>query len=213
MKKLKIYLGCMLVGLASGVFLTACDKQPIAVTGVMLDKTKVEITIGETMLLKATVTPNDAANQDVKWTSSNQNIATVDTNGKVTAINVGTAAIIVTTDDGGKTANCEVTVNPIYVTGVILDKNDAEIPIGESEILKATVSPSNATYQDIQWISSNQDIATVDKNGKVTALAIGTATITVTTDDGGKTANCIVTVTGVSGQRNDYGDDNKKNWD
>ena len=113
----------------------------------------------------------------------------------VTALKAGTATITVTAEDGGKTATCQVTVNAkVYnVESVSLDKTNITLTEGDSETLTATVSPSNATNKNVIWKSSNTSVATVN-NGKVTAIKAGTATITVTTDDGGKTATCQVTV-------------------
>ena len=113
----------------------------------------------------------------------------------MTALKAGTATITVTTTDGGKTASCEVTVNTklVGVTSVSLDKTTAELTEGDELTLTATVNPDNATDKSVSWSSSDSSVASV-VNGKVTALKAGTATITVTTTDGGKTASCAVTV-------------------
>ena len=164
------------------------------VTGVTLDKTSYEMTEGDELTLTATVSPENATNKNVSWSSSNTSVANVD-NGKVTALKAGTATITVKTEDGNKTATCEVTVNAkVYpVTGVTLDKTSYEMTEGDELTLTATVNPENATNKNISWSSSNTSVATVN-NGKVTALKAGTATITVKTDDGGKTATCEVSV-------------------
>ena len=126
-------------------------------------------------------------------------MATVDENGKVTAVGVGEATITVTTEDGGKTATCTVTVNakpdtPTAVTGVTLDRATLTFTIGDAaQTLTATVAPENATNKKVTWTSSNAKVATV-ANGTVTAVGVGEATITVTTEDGGKTAACRVKV-------------------
>ena len=130
------------------------------------------------------------------WKSSNAAIATVDANGKVTGVKAGEATITVTTEDGGKTATCKVTVSnkEVKVTGVTLNKTALTLEAGSSETLKATVAPADATNQKVTWKSSDAAIATVDAAGKVTGVKAGEATITVTTEDGGKTATCKVTV-------------------
>ena len=168
--------------------------QPVAVQAVYLNATSMEITEGESATLVATISPNDAENKTVIWSSSNLSIASV-VNGKVTALKAGKATITVKTDDGGKTATCEVTVNAkVYpVTGVTLDKTSATLTEGDELTLTATVNPDNATNRNVTWTSSNGTVASVS-NGKVTALKAGKATITVKTDDGGKTATCEVTV-------------------
>ena len=172
------------------------DEEPVpeptppvvSVTDVTLNKTSTSIQVGGTETLTATVSPKDAANKKVTWKS--EEIATVDANGKVTAVKVGEATITVTTEDGGKTATCKVTVieTSVAVTGVTLNKTELILDTGGSETLTATVAPADATNQKVT------EIATVDANGKVTAVKVGEATITVTTEDGGKTATCKVSV-------------------
>ena len=168
--------------------------QPVAVQAVYLNATSMELTEGESTTLVATISPNDAENKTVIWSSSNLSIASV-SNGKVTALKAGKATITVKTDDGGKTATCEVTVNAkVYpVTSVSLDKTSATLTEGDELTLTATVNPDNATNKNVTWTSSNGAVASVS-NGKVIALKAGKATITVKTEDGGKTATCEVTV-------------------
>ncbi len=165
----------------------------IPVTDVTLDKIALTVTKGENGFLTATVLPADATNKSVIWSSDNPDVATVDDVGKITALDVGTATITVKTEDGGKTATCLVTVR-IPVTGVTLDKTVLIIKKGESISLTATVLPADATNKALNWSSDRPKVATVDNLGKVTGLTVGTATITVKTEDGDKTASCLVTV-------------------
>ena len=184
------------------------DEEPVpeptppvvSVTGVTLNKTSTSIQVGGTETLTATVSPKDAANKKVTWKSSNAAIASVDANGKVTGVKAGEATITVTTEDGGKTATCKVTVSDkeIKVTGVKLNKSETNLLVSGNETLTATVLPEGATNQNVTWKSDKPEIATVDANGKVTAVKVGEATITVTTEDGGKTATCKVTVSETS---------------
>ena len=176
------------------------EAATVAVTGVSLDKTELSLTEGGSATLKATVTPEDATDKTVSWKSSDSAVATVDENGKVTAVKAGSATITVTTKDGSKTATCKVTVvaGTVAVTGVSLDKTSLDLYPGEYAILNATVTPEDATDKTVSWKSSDSAVATVDENGKVTAVKAGSATITVTTTDGGKTATCKVTVTATS---------------
>jgi hypothetical protein len=124
----------------------------------------------------------------------------VDATGKVTvpaSATVGEAIITVTTVDGGKTATCNVTVSPIAVTGVTLNKTTTTIAVGGTETLIATVAPATATNKNVTWSSNNTARATVDATGKVTvpvSATSGTVNITVRTEDGGRTATCTVTV-------------------
>ena len=161
-----------------------------------LDKSSISILVGASETLAATVSPKDAANKKVTWKSDKPEIAAVDANGKVTGVAEGEATITVTTEDGGKTATCKVTVSDkeIKVTGVKLNKSETSLLVGGNETLTATVLPEDATNQNVTWKSDKPEIATVDANGKVTGVKAGEATITVTTEDGGKTATCKVTV-------------------
>ena len=170
--------------------------EKVAVTGVKLDKTEHTLAVGGTVTLVATVTPEGATNKKVAWKSDKTDIATVDENGKVTAVKAGVAKITVTTEDGKKTATCAITVkeDKVAVIGVKLNSTSLSLTEGDSYQLKATVSPINATNQNVTWKSSNSNVADVDQDGLVVAVKAGTATITVTTEDGNKTATCTVTV-------------------
>ena len=176
---------------------SAGPAGPVAVTGVTLDKTSLSIEAGQTAQLTATVQPGNADNQAVTWSSSDNNVVSVDATGKITANTKGSATITVTTADGGKTATCTVTVTepaaPVAVTGVTLNKNNTTIYTGRTETLTATIQPADATNKAVTWTSNNTGVATVN-NGVVTGVSVGTATITVKTTDGGFTATCIVKV-------------------
>ena len=171
-------------------------SSTISVTGVSLNKNSTTLVVGGTETLTATVSPSNATNKNVTWTSSNTSVATV-SNGTITAKKAGNATITVKTSDGNKTATCSVTVNSstISVTGVSLNKNSLTLDIGDTETLTATISPSNATNQNVTWTSSNTGVVTVS-NGIVSAISAGTSTVTVKTTDGNKTATCNVTVQG-----------------
>ena len=152
------------------------------------------IEVGKTVVLEAEVLPENAADRSVTWSTDNKDIATIDSNGKVTGIAPGTATVTVTTTDSGKKATCKITVKR-PVESVSLDKSSLSLFEGESETLKATASPSDAD-QSFTWTSSNSLIASVDANGKVQAIAPGNAVITVTSSsDSSKKAECAVTVT------------------
>ena len=174
--------------------LTINAPQNIPVNGVTLNPTLLSLFTGGSETLTATVEPGNATNKALTWSTSDNTVATVDENGKVTAVGAGEATITVTTEDGRKTATCIVTVT-VPVTGVKLNKETLELFTDGSETLTATVEPGNATNKNVTWSSSDETIATVDNNGTVTAVGAGEATITVTTEDGCKTATCIVTVT------------------
>ena len=158
----------------------------VPVTGVTLNQAELSLYTGESKTLTATVQPDSATNKNVTWESSNKSVATVDATGEVTAIGAGTATITVTTVDGNKTA-------PVPVSGVSLNKDSTSLTVGDTETLTATITPDNATNKNVTWSSDTPSVASVN-NGVVTAVAPGTATITVTTADGGFTATCAVTV-------------------
>ena len=171
-------------------------QKEIAITGISLNKSTTSITEGESETLTATITPSNATgDKTVKWSSSNAEVAAVDSNGKVTAKKAGTA-VITATSSNRKTASCTVTVKQkeIAITGISLNKSTTSITEGESETLTATITPSNATGdKTVKWSSSNAEVAAVDSNGKVTAKKAGTAVITATSSNR-KTASCTVTV-------------------
>ena len=168
----------------------------VDVEKVSLNKSATTLTEGESETLTATITPSNATgDKTVKWSSSNAEVAAVDSNGKVTAKKAGTA-VITATSSNRKTASCTVTVKQkeIAITGISLNKSTTSITEGESETLTATITPSNATGdKTVKWSSSNAEVAAVDSNGKVTAKKAGTAVITATSSNG-KTASCTVTV-------------------
>lgn len=167
----------------------------VAISGVSLDRTVAIVAEGESINLAATVAPSDATNQQVSWSSSDKNIAVVNSTGRVIGLAAGKATITVTTADGGYTDTCQVTVvAPVAVTGIGLDKNVLTLTAGNNSSLTAKVEPDEATEKSVSWSSSDPTIATVDSKGLVNALAIGTATITARTLDGGYKATCLVTV-------------------
>ena len=180
----------------SGTCAVTVKAKAVNVTEVTLDKTELTLTEGETETLTATVKPDNADNRKVTWSSDKTEIATVDGAGKVTAVKAGEAVVTVTTEDGGKTATCKVTVKAkvIGVTEVTLDRTELTLTEGETETLTATVRPDNADNRKVTWSSDKTEVATVDGAGRVTAVKAGEAVVTVTTEDGGKTATCKVTV-------------------
>ena len=172
------------------------ETTTVDVEKVSLNKSATTLTEGESETLTATITPSNATgDKTVKWSSSNEAVAAVDSNGKVTAKKAGTA-VITAISSNGKTAGCTVTVKQkeIAITGISLNKSTTSLTEGESETLTATITPSNATGdKTVKWSSSNEAVAAVDSNGKVTAKKAGTAVITATSSNG-KTAGCTVTV-------------------
>ncbi|MEK3736835.1 Ig-like domain-containing protein [Paenibacillus sp. FSL H7-0941] len=178
---------------------TVNNTGDVIVTGVSLDKPSLSLTQGEAGdTLSVVITPADATNKTVNWSSSDETVATV-VNGVVTPVGVGTAIITVTTTDGSFTASSVVNVSApippvVDVTGVKLDQETLNLTTGEADgLLKATIEPANATDKDVIWSSSDETVATV-VNGVVTPVGEGTAVITVTTKDGSFTASTTVNV-------------------
>ena len=222
MKSKMVLLGTALALMAVVVGLAGCPRGPkdedglldeiaveIAVTGINLNKSSVTLAVGDSEKLEYTITPADATNQQVTWSSDNPDCAAV-SDGTVTAAALGAAIITVTTEDGSFTQSATVTVVPsVPVTGITLNKSSLTLTIYDSEKVIAAITPDNATNKNITWSSSNTNVATVAPDGTITAVnfttggdskftsspATGTATITATTANGGKTAAITVNTT------------------
>lgn len=168
--------------------------ENVKVSGVSLDQNSITLLIGDTTKLVATITPSNAKDKKVTWTSSNPSVATVDKDGNVKAIKAGTAVITVKTNDGNFTATAKVTVTKtaVKVTGVKLAAG--KVAVGGTTRLTYTISPKNATNKAVTWKSSDESIAKVNANGVITGVKEGTAKITVTTKDGSFTAEATITV-------------------
>ena len=160
------------------------------VSGITLNKNRLDLIIGETETLTATLTPANAdPKEPITWTTSDERIVTVE-DGKVTAVKEGEATITASSD--GKSATCIVKVDYIHVAEIILSTTEATLYAGESKTLAATLSPANITYKTVEWTSSDKNVATVNAEGKVDAIGKGSATITAKAD--GKEATCKLTV-------------------
>lgn len=168
--------------------------DPNAIDAISLNKTYVDLIIGQNETLQATISPSTASGNTLVWSSAIPSVATVDQNGKVTAVSEGTTIISVSTEDGKEMATCTVTVRFQHVESISLDKSNLQMYVGKTATLVATVSPSNANNPAVTWTSSNPTVANVSSNGVVTAYTNGTTVITATSADGGKTASCTITV-------------------
>ena len=162
------------------------------VVSVTLDRSSVTLEEGQSTTLTATISPNDADEKTVSWSSSDTHVATV-SNGVVTAEKEGSA--VITASAGGKQATCVITVQKhvVPVTSVTINKSTLNLKKGESETLVATVNPSDATDKTVTWSSRDASIAIVDQNGTVAALSSGT--VIIEAKAGEQSANCTVTVT------------------
>ena len=178
-------------------------EQTIAVSVNVIVPTSKNVTVsadsvslykGETKTLTATT---DLDGKKVVWSSSDPKIATVDSNGKITAISEGVVLITATAEDNSNAkATCTVTVSVKKVTSVTISAASKTVKVGDTFTLTATVAPADAENKKVTWSSSNPSVATVTAGGVVQALSKGTAVITVITADGSYTASCTVTVEG-----------------
>ena len=182
------------------------SPNPIPVTGVALNKTSETLKIGTSVSLIANVSPSNATNKNVTWSSSDSSIASV-VNGVVTANKVGTATITATTEDGGYIAQCMVVIyddqeQSVPVTGITLSQENVVLKVDELEFVDAIILPDNATNKKVIWKSSDLSVVDIawsgenNLNGMIVARNAGKATITATTEDGNFVAQCEVTVNG-----------------
>ena len=170
------------------------EFEAISVENITLSQTILVATLGDASVqLTATITPSDALNQNIIWSSDNNGVATVN-NGLINFVGVGSATI--TAEIDGISATCNVTVNAatVDVTGIELTPDNLTLTEGDTYTLSATILPNNATNQAINWSSNMPSVATIN-NGVVTAISEGAATITATTAEGRYTATCNITVT------------------
>ena len=170
------------------------------ITKVEVSKKSVTLLNGRNTTVKVKVSPSNATNKKLKWTTSNAKVATVNQSGKITAKGKGTATIkVMATDGSNKYATIKVTVKQ-PVTTVKINKKSANLKVkGKAKqktvTLKATVNPKNANVKSVKWTTSKSKIATVAQNGKVTAKKKGTCFITATAKDGSKkSAKCKIVV-------------------
>jgi uncharacterized protein YjdB len=191
-------------------------ENTLSVTGVKLDKRILEITSGQSGKLTATVLPENAANKSVKWDTSDSSVITVDQGGNLKALKEGIAVITVTTTEGNYKDICVVIVkkgenNDIKISSIRLNKTVLRIDTGKFEKVVPIFTPGNVKDKSVTWKSSNSKVAKVTSDGRVIGLSKGTATITVTTKDGSKSAKCYVYVSDKKEQKNHK---NKKDkWD
>lgn len=189
-----------------GGFSASCEvtvkKKVIAVTGVKLSAESMTLREGDRGILTATVEPANATNKNVEWWTTDLDIVCVTSapggsTGYVEARKAGKATVTVKTEDGEFSASCEITVEKkeVPVTGISIEPSSLKLPVGDTYSLIPHVQPSDATNHDIKWLSTNESVATVNAEGKVTAVAAGSAEIRAMLE--GKFANCPVEVDNV----------------
>jgi len=184
-----------------GGFTASCTVTAnVLVTGISISQSALTMGVTDWKQIAYSILPSNATSRSVRWSSSDTAVARVETRAGydyqafIYGNALGTAVVTATTTDGGFAASCTVTVEPYPVTGVSLNRSAMAVIVGGQEQLEATVAPSNAINKAIAWSSNNNAVATVSASGLVEGLSAGTAVITVTTQDGGLTADCAVTV-------------------
>ena len=191
-------VGTAVITVTAGNVKAVCKiTVPQLIDWIEFDEDEIELKAGQTYQLKPYISPSDATNKKIKYTSSDTKVAEVSASGLVTAKSEGEAKIRAAATDGSdEYAVCYVTVTgKAKVTGITLDRTSAEVKRGEKLTLNVTVSPSYASNKKVVWKSANTKIATVDANGSVTAKAPGRTKITVTSSENSSyQASCTVTV-------------------
>ena len=168
---------------------------PVKVTDIRLNSIEKTLEEGKTFTLIPTISPSNADNKTVIYTSSDAKVATVNSSGKVTAKAAGSAVITATTKDGGFKAECKVTViSTERVTGLELGDTELTLELLQKHTMRVSIFPSNAKNKAVTYSSSNRSVVTIDKNGNITTKGVGTSVIKVKTTDGGFVKECKVTV-------------------
>lgn len=160
--------------------------------GIKLSVTKLSLGVGNSYTVGTTITPAEATDRSITWSSQDNSIAKVTTDGKITGVAVG-STVVAAKIKSGQVAYITVNVTDT-VKGISLDQEKKTILVGKSFLLSPVFKPANATNQKVSWTTSDAKIATVNELGKVTGVKGGTAMITCTSDEGKFTANCVVTV-------------------
>lgn len=163
------------------------------VESVYLDCREIEVAPGTEFNLSATITPSNATFKDVIWETKDEEIATVDAEGKVKALANGSTIISVTTKDGGYVDECVVNV-VTHVEKIEITVGSVKLERNDTYILKALLLPWNVNDAQIHWESSDTSVVVVDVNGVITAVSDGVAIITATANDGGFSDECVVVV-------------------
>ena len=165
-------------------------QEEIPVSEITIDPKTISLFVGETQILNITILPDNAKDKTIMWSVSNPIIASIDESGLIKALNVGTTSVTATSSNG-LSAECEVTVMETSVSGIVIDKetmgisgDDLEMLVGETKTIMVIVEPETATDKSLTFESSNPDVASVDEDGKVTALSLGSTTINITAKSG-----------------------------
>ncbi len=200
MKKHLLFVPVLLAGL-----LASCGNQPdpepkpdpvVHVESITLNTDRIVLTEGKSYSIAATVLPKNATDKTFTWSSTDEEVAKYEA-GKICGYKPGEVTITVTTNDLHLTDTCLVTVEAdtdIHVETISFETKEVDLYVGAIYSQTPIITPDNATCKDVEWSSSLESVATVDKNGSVTAKSEGSTIITATTEDGGKKATYTVNV-------------------
>lgn len=170
----------------------------IIAESISISMAEAKILVNENLQLHATVLPENTSNKDIRWSSTNSDIAVVSESGLVSALKEGDVQIIASTEDGSNlSAICEISVNSRFVsiTQIAISPSSVKLAVGETINLEAQITPVDATNKNVKWSSTNSSVVTVGSNGQLTAKGIGTATIIASSQDGTNlSATCSVEV-------------------
>ena len=182
------------------VVITSSSQQPQTtlpktIQSISFANTSISLKKGESSQLNVTINPVELSNTKLVWTSSNTSVVTVDNNGKITAKSVGQSVITVTTSNNKKaTCNVKVSDTSIAISNISLSSTNISLNTNEAYQLNTFISPSNATLRELEWSSSNTNIATVNSNGLIKGINPGNAVITVKVKNSNIQARCNVTI-------------------
>ncbi len=196
----KVFLIDCLFALCAFLLSMSCSEKEVDseqnghvdVSDIIMEKSSVSVVRGSTLQLEIIVLPDNAVYDKVDWTTSDAEVATVNEDGVVTGVNIGT--VVVRASVGSVYGECAVEVLPVDVQTITVDPEQVEIQEGGTAQLKVSILPEDADYEEVVWTSADPDIASVDENGLVTGVSPGNTEITVSA--GSISDNCIVTVTG-----------------
>jgi uncharacterized protein YjdB len=172
----------------------ACEKEEdIVITSIQIDQTKVTLKLGEQYQFSVNHTPDKLEAPTYTWSSANPQVVTVNQQGEITAEGIGSSYITVKALNGSLISNASVTVIPIEAEGIVLDKSNIDLLVGETAALTYNIEPENTTNKEVEWTSDNTSVATVE-DGNITAISPGEANIKVKVKNTSKEAVCLVKV-------------------
>lgn len=151
----------------------------IDVAGIEIIEPSETVSVGDTVQLVATVTPQDATNKQLTWSSSNNEIAYIDDQNRLIAVGEGVVTVTAESADGLVSDELEVLVRPVKVEKITLSEESLILEEGQTQTITAVVAPENATYKDLIWTSSDENVVSVDEFGKITAVKAGIAVVSV----------------------------------